>query len=122
MVPKSPASALPSHGSVATAQNPPAFVWNWSLTNVGETAAAPAAARAPAAGRGCATTPALAPAGLPMAVMAAIASRAAGPVRPTRIRVRLVILRLVILLFPPLLAQPGSELHRICVDERFPLV
>src|SRR5258708_25266222 len=90
MVRKSAAAALPSDGSDATAQNPPLFAWNWSLTNVTGTAAAPAAARAAAAGRGCATTPAAAPAGLLVAVMAAIASRAAGPVRPARISVRLV--------------------------------
>src|SRR5690242_3726030 len=106
MVPKSPAAALPSHGSDATAQNPPVFTWNWSLTNVGETAAAPVAARTPAAGRGCATTPALAPAGLLVIVMAPIASRAAGPVRPARIRVRLVML-----VVPSLVGPAGA---RIC--------
>src|SRR5713226_1545443 len=100
MVPKSPAAALPSHSSVATAQNPPLFAWNWSLTNVGKTAVAPAAARAAAAGRGCDTTPAVALAGLPVAVMAAIASRAAGPVRPARIRVRLFMLSVPSLVGP----------------------
>src|SRR5258708_39203690 len=88
MVRKSAAAALPSDGSDATAQNPPLFAWNWSLTNVTGTAAAPAAARAAAAGRGCATTPAAAPAGLLVAVMAAIARRAAGPGRPGRDYVR----------------------------------
>src|SRR6185312_15814806 len=106
MVPKSPAAAWPSHGaSNGSAQKPPAFAWNWSLTNVGETAVAPAAARTPAAGRGCDTTPAVAAAGPPVAVMATIASRAAGPVRPARIRVRLVML-----VFLPLLAQPGVRI------------
>src|SRR6185312_9224884 len=119
MVPKSPAAAWPSHGaSNGSAQKPPAFAWNWSLTNVGETAVAPAAARTPAAGRGCDTTPAVAAAGPPVAVMATIASRAAGPVRPARIRVRLVML-----VFLPLLAQPGVRITPGSgLDERFPPV